>query len=93
MGLYKERLATTITANLLSWRLRGTDAAEGIIYGSYTNEYRDGEKRIFLNVRLTHFRHNEGFWPDHYLMSTYTGSHFMLIAKDQIASDNDTSVA
>lgn len=91
MGLYKERLATTITANLLSWRLRGTDAAEGIIYGSYTSDYRDGTAMIFKNVRLTHFRHNEGFWPDHYLMSTQTGLHFMLIAKDQIA--NDTSVA
>lgn len=63
---------------------------EGIIYDSFDKEYADGEKYLFVNVRLTHYGYCDGFWPDHFVASTNTGKHFMLIAKDQI---NDPSLA
>lgn len=72
----------------MCWRLR-PNGVEGIIYDSFEPEYKDGDKYVFMNVNLTHFGYAEGFWPDHFVASTQTGRHFMLIAKDQI---NDSSM-
>lgn len=87
MGIYSERLATTITSQLIEWRLRSGDCVEGIIYNCTDRHapYRDGDKFIFMNARLTHYPHCEGFWSDHFVLSTQTGYHFMLLARDQYA--------
>lgn len=83
MSYYKDRLTTTITASLLEWRLRGNGFIEGKIARSFDVNYRDGDKYI-LNGMLIHYSHNEGFWPDHFILSTNTGCHFYLDSKEQL---------
>lgn len=58
---------------------------EGTIYLSRDKEYKDGEKIIFYSAKLTHYSYAEGFWPDHYVMSTLD-KHFFLASRDQDAS-------
>lgn len=53
---------------------------------SITEDYKDGEKWLLMPVTLTHYNYAEGFWPDHYIASTETGTHFFLAARDQYAS-------
>ena len=86
MGHFSERLATTITAQLIQWRLRAGDAVEGTVFLSCDPTYRDGTKMIFKGIKLTHFDYAQDFWPDHYIASTNTGEHFFLAARDQDAS-------
>jgi hypothetical protein len=81
----------TITASLLQWSLRGNDAVQGTIARSISNKYKDGDQYLFLNGKLTHYCHAEGFWPDHFTLSTNTGDHFFLSAKEQTI--DETSMA
>lgn len=90
MGYLSERLATTITASLIQWQLRENGGIQGTIDKSIDKTYRDGDKYLFMGGRLTHYSHNEGFWPDHFVMSTNTGQHFYLDSKEQIS---DASMA
>lgn len=82
--MHSERLATTITAQLIDWKLRENGGVEGTIYESDAPEYKEGEHYIFLNTRMQHWPACEGFWPDHFIMTTQTGRyHFMLKDKDK----------
>lgn len=74
----------------MHWRLRENGAVEGVIYDSFDKTYPEGSKMIFLNTRLTHYKYAEGYWPDHFVASTHTGEHFMMIDKDRI---NEPSMA
>ncbi len=82
--MHSERLATTISAELIEWRLRENGAVEGVIYNSIDRTYRDGDKMLFLNTKLQHWTRADGFWSDHYIMTTETGLHFMLKDKDML---------
>ena len=93
MGHFKERLITTITANLIEWRLDGTHSIIGTISESVDEAYEDRERIIFLNVRLIHFPFSANHWPDHFLMVTPTHKYFLLLSKDQISEKNDDSLA
>lgn len=85
MGHWKQRLTTTITAELKSWRLRGP-GVEGTIYNSIDPEYRDGEKFILMNLTLQHYPYAQDFWPDHWVVSTQTGKHFIMVSTEQAKS-------
>jgi hypothetical protein len=90
MGYLSERLATTITASLQQWRLRG-ESVEGMIYQSVNSDFKDGDRYIFMGGRLVHFPYAEGMWPDHYVLINNTGYHFYLASKEQLS--NETSLA
>jgi hypothetical protein len=78
MGQFKQRLTTTVSADLINWRLRENGCIEGTIYDSVDKDYYDGERLIFKNTILTHWPYAHGFWPDHFLLETQTGKYFML---------------
>lgn len=83
MGYYKDRLTMTIIASLDQWHFRGT-AVEGVISRSTSEQYKDGDKYIIMNVRFNHYRHAEGYWPDHWVLVSQTGDCFMLLDSQRL---------
>lgn len=83
MGFYKNRLTTTVTANLTDWLLSG-NTVEGTIELSTDRDYIDGVRYIFINkVSFEHYDAVEGKWPAHYLLKTNTEKYFICLDKDQ----------
>lgn len=66
----------------MQWRLRENGFVEGTIELSIDPQYRDGDHYI-LNGTLVHYPFVNGVWPDHFILSTNTGKHFYLAAKEQ----------
>ena len=82
MGFYKNRLTTTVTASLRHWRLRDENLVSGYIYQSVDPQFIDGEL-LAVEGKLVHYKQNEGFWPDHFILSTEVGTHFFLDSREQ----------
>lgn len=82
MGKLKERLATTITADLVQW-VRIENTVHGTVFNSIDNRWPDGTRIRFEFIEVNFWPDLTGHWKSHFIGKTEEGIFFRMKIEHQ----------
>lgn len=83
MGKLKDRLTTTITADLVGWRRHSQLMVEGIVDRSIDPEFIDGCNIYITFAEVIHYPELTGHWGEHYICKNFEGLYFRLEVRSE----------
>ena len=84
MGQFKQRLATTITADLVRWRRVSQYEFIGTVWNSVDQEYVDNHLVRIQFMDVFHYPNLSRIWDEHYLGKTITGNYIRMERKHEL---------
>lgn len=84
MGKFKDRVTTTVTADLVRWRRVSQYEFIGTIYNSIDQQYIDNHLVRISFMSVCSYPTLTGHWDEHYIGKNIEGSYFRMEAKHEL---------
>lgn len=88
MGKLKDRVTTTISADLIPWHRVTENEFIGMIHSSITRDYDEGQKVRFTFIDVKYYPKLNAHWEDHFIGKTKDELYIRMEIKHQLRAQH-----